>query len=94
VTRGVGGDACFLACGARHFGCQARLFAVGARGLGRLSQPLALLSNCFERLATMITDLTPFLREPPALFRLALGGLRARAVFRCRTGYVAPPRFV
>jgi hypothetical protein len=94
VTRGVGGDACFLARGARHFGCQARLLAVGAGGLGGLSQPLSLLPNCFERHAMMITDLTRFLREPPALFRLAPGGLRGRAVCRCRTGHVVLAAFV
>jgi hypothetical protein len=42
----------------------------------------------------MITDLTPFLREPAALFRLALGGLRGRAVFRCRTDHVVLTPFV
>jgi len=48
----------------------------------RLAQPLSLLSDCFERLAMMIPNLTRFLRESPELFRLVPANLRGGAVFR------------
>jgi hypothetical protein len=47
-----------------------------------VSQPLSVLSECFERLAMMITDLPRFLRELPELFRFVPGSLRGHAVFR------------
>jgi hypothetical protein len=49
--RSVRGNACFL---------------VGdMRRLSRVPQLLSRLSDCFERLAIMISDLTHFLRESP-----------------------------
>src|SRR4029453_815060 len=82
MPRSVCGNSCFLARRARRLGCDPCLLAGDARRLSGLSQPLSLLSDCFERLAMMVTDLTRFLRESPELFRLVPGSLRGHAVFR------------
>jgi hypothetical protein len=79
---------------ARRLGGHACLLARDPRALSGLSQPLPFLSNGFERLAMMITNLTRFLRESPELFRLAPGSLRGRAVFRSLTDHVVVTAFV
>src|SRR4029453_551073 len=82
VPRSLCGSSCFLARRARCRGCDPCLLAGGACGFSGFSQPLSLLSDRFERLAMMVTDLTRFLRESPELFRLVPGSLRGDAIFR------------
>ena len=82
MPRSLRGRPCFLARRARRLGCHPCLLAGYARGFSGFSQPFSLLSDCFERFAMMITDLTGFFGELPELFRLATGSLRGRAVFR------------
>jgi hypothetical protein len=80
VPSSVCSDSCVLARRARRLGGHACLLAGDPRALSVLSQALPFLSNCFTRLAIMITNLTRFLGESPELFRLARGSLRGRAV--------------
>src|SRR6185295_17487394 len=68
VAGSVCGDSCVLARGARRLGGHACLLARDPRALSGFSQPLAFLSNGFERLAMTITNLTRFLSESPELF--------------------------
>ena len=76
--RSVRGNACFLAGNACRLGCIPCLLAGDMRRLSRVPQLLSLLSDCFERLEIMISDLTRFLRESPELFRRQRGHARRR----------------
>jgi hypothetical protein len=64
-----------------------RASSLAIRALSAVSpHPLPFLSNSFERLAMMITNLTRFFSESPELFRLASGSLGGRVSFgRSRT---------
>jgi hypothetical protein len=60
VPSSVRRDRCVLPRRARRLGGHACLLARDPRALSGLSQPLTFLSNGFERLAMMITNLTRF----------------------------------
>jgi hypothetical protein len=82
LARSVCGNPCLLARRARRFGCESRLLTVDTRRLSGVAEPLSFLSDCLERLAMMIANLTRFLGQPPELFRLIPGHLSGHAIVR------------
>jgi len=94
VPSSIRSDSCVLGRGARRLGGHACLLARDPRALSGLSQPLTFLSNGFERLAMMVTNLTRFFSESPELLRLASGSLGGRAIFRSLTDHVVITTFV
>jgi hypothetical protein len=90
----VCGNSCVLAGNTCRLGSIPCLLAGGARRLSAVPQLLSLLSDCVERVAMMIADLTRFLRESSELFRLVPGSLCGHVVFRKPTDHVVVTGFV
>ena len=78
----VCGNPCLLARRARRFCCQSRLLTGDTRRLSGVAEPLSLLSDCLERLAMMVANLTRFLGESPEPFRLIPCHLSGHAIVR------------